>query len=259
MNVEDRQVLSGLFERTRAAASNPRDAEAEAFIAQNVQAQPHAPYVLAQAVLVQEQALQAAAAKIEELEAKSRELEERLKAGATSFLGGIGAPSLASGARASVPSSVPQTNSGNAPSSGSAPSSGNAWGRTSVPNVQAAQVQPQAPAPAAAPAQAMASNSGGFLKGALSTAAGVAGGVLLANSISSLFSGHNNASTSAFGSGFGAPSNANTDSVLDHKPESQPQLTPAAYTEPERQVDYTNQVEDTNYGWSAGDDDMTEA
>jgi hypothetical protein len=259
MNVEDRQVLSGLFERTRAAASNPRDAEAEAFIAQNVQAQPHAPYVLAQAVLVQEQALQAAAAKIEELEAKSRELEERLKAGATSFLGGIGAPSLASGARASVPSSVPQTNSGNAPSSG------NAWGRTSVPNVQSAQAQP--PAPAAAPAPAMASNSGGFLKGALSTAAGVAGGVLLANSISSLFSGHHNASTSAFGSGFGAPSNANTDSVLDHKPEPQPQsqsqpqpqLTPAAYSEPEPQVDYTNHVEDTNYGWSAGDDDMTEA
>ncbi len=265
MNVEDRQVLSGLFERTRAAASNPRDAEAEAFIAQNVQAQPHAPYVLAQAVLVQEQALQAAAAKIEELEAKSRELEERLKAGATSFLGGIGAPSLASGARGSVPSSVPQTNSGSAPSSGSA------WGRTSVSNVPPVQaqmqpqVQPQAPAPAAAPAPAMASNSGGFLKGALSTAAGVAGGVLLANSISSLFSGHNNASTSAFGSGFGAPSNANTDSVLDHKPEPQPQsqpqpqLTPAAYSEPEPQVDYTNQVDDTNYGWSAGDDDMTEA
>ena len=221
MNVEDRQVLSGLFERTRAAASNPRDAEAEAFIAQNVQAQPHAPYVLAQAVLVQEQALQAAAAKIEELEAKSRELEERLKAGATSFLGGIGAPSLASGARGSVPSSVPQTNSGSAPSSGSA------WGRTSVSNVPPvqAQMQPQVQpqAPAAAPAPAMASNSGGFLKGALSTAAGVAGGVLLANSISSLFSGHNNASTSAFGSGFGAPSNANTDSVLDHKPEPQPQ------------------------------------
>ena len=263
MNVEDRQVLSGLFERTRAAASNPRDAEAEAFIAQNVQAQPHAPYVLAQAVLVQEQALQAAAAKIEELEAKSRELEERLKAGATSFLGGIGAPSLASGARGSVPSSVPQTNSGSAPSSGSA------WGRTSVSNVPPvqAQMQPQVQpqAPAAAPAPAMASNSGGFLKGALSTAAGVAGGVLLANSMSSLFSGHNNASTSAFGSGFGAPSNANTDSVLDHKPEPQPQsqpqpqLTPAAYSEPEPQVDYTNQVDDTNYGWSAGDDDMTEA
>ena len=235
MNVEDRQILSGLFERTRAAASNPRDAEAEAFIAQNVQAQPHAPYVLAQAVLVQEQALQAAAAKIEELEAKCREQEERLKAGATSFLGGIAAPSIATGARASVPSSVPQTNSGNA------------WGRTSVPSVQSAQ----APAPVPTPAQAQAANSGGFLKGALSTAAGVAGGVLLANSISSLFSGHNNhASQSAFGSGFGAPSNANTESVLDHKPE--PQLTPASYTEPEPQVD------DTNYGWSSGDD-MTEA
>jgi hypothetical protein len=233
MNSDERQILSSLFERTRAASANPRDAEAEAFIAQNVQAQPHAPYVLAQAVLVQEQALQAAAAKIEELEAKNHELEDRLKAGASSFLGGVASPFAANGTRASVP-----------PVPAPAANTGSAWGRTSVPSVP--QAMTPAPMQSAAPAQA--ANSGGFLKGALSTAAGVAGGVLLANSISSLFSGHNN--SSAFGSGFGGPAITNHDSPFDHKPD--PQLTPASYTEP--------QVDSDSYGngWSS-DDDMTEA
>jgi uncharacterized protein len=58
MTNEERQMLAGLFERIGSTAPNPRDAQAEAFIDDAVRAQPHAPYVLAQTVLVQQQALE---------------------------------------------------------------------------------------------------------------------------------------------------------------------------------------------------------
>ena len=52
MSPEERQVLVELFQRTNAAASQPRDKDAEAFIAEAVRLQPYAPYLLAQAVLL---------------------------------------------------------------------------------------------------------------------------------------------------------------------------------------------------------------
>ena len=61
MTPQERQVLADLFERIRSAAAAPRDAEAEAFIAEAVRAQPYAPYLLAQTALVQQHALDAAA------------------------------------------------------------------------------------------------------------------------------------------------------------------------------------------------------
>ena len=72
MTPQERQVLADLFERIRSAAADPRDAEAEAFIAEAVRAQPYAPYVLAQTALVQQHALDAAAQRIQELEAQGR-------------------------------------------------------------------------------------------------------------------------------------------------------------------------------------------
>ena len=60
MSPEERQVLVELFQRTNAAASQPRDRDAEAFIAEAVRLQPYAPYLLAQAVLLQEQAMKQA-------------------------------------------------------------------------------------------------------------------------------------------------------------------------------------------------------
>ncbi len=53
MSPEERQLLIGLFDRVRGAAANPRDREAEALIDDAVRAQPYAPYLLAQTVLVQ--------------------------------------------------------------------------------------------------------------------------------------------------------------------------------------------------------------
>ena len=69
MTPEERQMLGGLFQRVNAAAAAQRDREAEAFINDAVRAAPYAPYVLAQTVLVQQQALEAAASRISQLEA----------------------------------------------------------------------------------------------------------------------------------------------------------------------------------------------
>lgn len=112
MTPDERQLLAGLFERTRSAAGNYRDPEAESFIADRTREQPYATYLLAQTVLVQEHALQAANEQLQQLTARVHELEQRPAptAAGGSFLGGAsgslvgGAPSSA----ASVPrSSVP--------------------------------------------------------------------------------------------------------------------------------------------------------
>src|SRR6202011_4775717 len=69
MTPEERQMLAGLFERVASTAATPRDPQAEAFIDDAVRANPHAPYVLAQTVLVQQQALENASRRLAELEA----------------------------------------------------------------------------------------------------------------------------------------------------------------------------------------------
>jgi len=181
MTPEERQLLAGLFDRTRAASEAPRDKEAEALISEALRDQPHATYLLAQAVIVQDQALGAANERLQQLEARVRELEAAQSSGSGSFLGG-----LFGGGRSatSVPSAgVPQTTT-------AVPQSGSIWGRqqNGQPAVQQGQGYQQ---PMQAPAQ-----GGSFLSGALSTAAGVAGGMLLANSISNLFSNHSHGSNS---------------------------------------------------------------
>jgi len=193
MSPEERQLLTGLFDRTRSAAGAPRDSEAETLIADQVRSQPYIPYLLAQAVIVQEQALKAANDKLQELQAKVQELEQhqpgRPPAPAGSgFLSGLGSLFGAS--------SDPQR--------GPAPGAPGPWGQPAQGYGQPNYAQPpqsQSPWGPAAP------QAGGFLKGALGAAAGVAGGVLLADSIRGLFGGHNNGLGigSGFGGGFGQP------------------------------------------------------
>lgn len=87
MDHNDKAAIDGLFDRLHQAeaAAGPRDAEAEAHIRETLARQPAAPYYMAQAVLVQEQALNALNARVEELE---RELANR-PAGGGGFLGGL--------------------------------------------------------------------------------------------------------------------------------------------------------------------------
>ena len=70
MNPHERQIIDDLFDKLRDAEqqSGPREPIAEAHIRSRVQQQPGAPYYMAQTILMQEQALQTAQARIAELE-----------------------------------------------------------------------------------------------------------------------------------------------------------------------------------------------
>ena len=71
MQQQERDLISGLFDRLKPFETQPRDREAEQFINGFATQQPAAPYLLVQTVLVQEQALKAAQERIAELEAKT--------------------------------------------------------------------------------------------------------------------------------------------------------------------------------------------
>lgn len=139
MQPEERDLIADLFGRLKQFEGQPRDPEAERLISGAVNAQPSTPYLLVQTVLVQEQALKGAQARIAELEAK---------------LAAAAAP--------------PPSFLGSAPRIGP-------WG--SAPTAAAPPAQPAAAPPQ--PFQAAAPAGGGFLRQAMMTAAGVAGGALL--------------------------------------------------------------------------------
>jgi len=204
MSPEERQLLASLFDRVRTTGSAQRDADAEAFINQSVREQPYAPYFLAQAVLIQEQGMKAAADRIQQLEARVHELEQQgadnhPQAQSGGFLGGLG--SLFGGQQ--------QPQRGPAPQAGYPQQQGRLYDdyarNAPQPGPWGGQQQPTGPwsQQAAAP-----SAGGSFLRGALGTAAGVAGGVMLAESLSSLFSPHLGGTGGGLGGLFGGTANA---------------------------------------------------
>ena len=208
MSPEERQLLASLFDRVRSASGTQRDADAETFINQSVHDQPYAPYFLAQAVIMQEQGMKAAADRIQQLEARVHELEQQgtdnnhSQAQSGGFLGGLG--SLFGGGQQQQRAPAPQAGY---PQQQGRTYDDYARNAQPQPGPWGGQQQPSGPwSQQAAPASA----GGGFLRGALGTAAGVAGGVMLAESLSSLFSPHlggtggglfgGNAGSSLFGS-----------------------------------------------------------
>ncbi|MBX9588117.1 MAG: DUF2076 domain-containing protein [Hyphomonadaceae bacterium] len=172
MTPEERQLITGLFDRMRTYGAPEKDREAEAIIGEAVRRMPDAPYMLVQSVLVQEHALQEAGNRIRDLEEQVRGLQQRAgqaqAPGSGSFLGGL----LGGGRPVSQPGagSVPPIGSRAAPSA--------AEQDQQRPWSQSPQ-QPQAGAPA----------GGGFLRSAMATAAGVAGGMLAAGAIRDLLGG----------------------------------------------------------------------
>jgi hypothetical protein len=178
MTPEERQLLGGLFQRVALTAQTPRDAEAEAFINEAVRVQPHAPYALAQTVLVQQQTLEAAAKRIQELEAQAQ--GQGAPQQETSFLGNLGRSLFGGGA------SAPPRNSYDASAYARGPANAPQPPQPYAPQ-QGYAPPPPAPGPWGSPP---ASCGGGFLQTALTTAAGVAGGVLVADSMRNLFGGH---------------------------------------------------------------------
>lgn len=271
MTPQERELLEGLFERIRTVSGGPRDAEAEAFIAQAVRATPTAPYLLSQTVIVQEEALKAAAARIEELQAQVDEANRRASEPPPSFLGGIGkslfgetdatrargsVPSVGSGRGADAPSGARWTQQGQPvdqqPTYGGqpmgAPGGMNAGGMGAGMGAGGMGAGPGAGQPGA---MGQAAGGGSFLKGAMGAAAGVAGGMLLANSLSGLFKQNN-----PLGIAGGGADKAGEKSALDDKGAGESgwgskrdeQATPASHTEEDDGDD------EDDGGWDDGDD-----
>jgi len=69
MTPQEQELINGLFERLNQLEAQPRDPEAERLIAQGLSRAPHAIYALVQTVLVQDEALKLANARIEQLQA----------------------------------------------------------------------------------------------------------------------------------------------------------------------------------------------
>src|ERR1700674_2223776 len=69
MTPQERELVAELFDRLVALESAPREPDAERIIAEGLRRAPHAIYPLVQTVLVQDEALKAADARIRELEA----------------------------------------------------------------------------------------------------------------------------------------------------------------------------------------------
>ncbi|MBM1169859.1 DUF2076 domain-containing protein [Microvirga arabica] len=175
MNDQERQVISDIFRRLEQVANQPRDPEAERFIADKLREQPYAPYAMAQAVYVQEQALAKLQAENEHLRAELDQASRRPQAGG--FLSSIfGGGSRPPGPAYNTP-----------PARQASP-----WGQPQR-HPQQPYGAPQGGTPGPWGGGMMQrGGGGGFLGTALSTAAGVAGGMMIANALTSAFSGENN-------------------------------------------------------------------
>jgi Uncharacterized protein conserved in bacteria len=165
MQSEEQRLIDGLFSRLKnaEAQSAPRDANAEGVIAQHIQAQPAAPYYMAQTILIQEAAIKQLNEQIQTLNQQVAELQSS-KQSSGGFLAGLfGGTQTASRVNDPIPGAQNYGRPGVAPQAGYA----------------APQSQNYAPG----------RSGGGFMAGALQTAAGVAGGVVLGNMLMNMFSG----------------------------------------------------------------------
>ena len=179
MTPQERELVAELFDRLVALESAPREPDAERIIAEGLRRAPHAIYPLVQTVLVQDEALKAADARIRELEAAAGgQATDQGRGERGGFLDGMRGSVIG---RREAPR----------------------WG--SVPTVQPAAA-PGGPAGAGAPMQPMppmapSAFGGGssFLGTAAAAAAGMVGGSLLLGGIRSMLGGHQQgAATGAF-------------------------------------------------------------
>lgn len=193
MTPQERDVIAGIFDRLKQAANQPRDPEAENFIAERLREQPYAPYAMAQAVYVQEQAVANLHQQVESLQAQLREAQTRASEPAQPQAGGFLSGIFGGGSvprTGSVPPVPPRTDA-------AAPSS--AW--NTQPQAQGApgQAMPMQaqPGPWSNQPQQQPSRGGGFMASALTTAAGVAGGLMLGNVLTNAFGGSKPAAQAA--------------------------------------------------------------
>ena len=248
MSPEERQMLADLFERIRANAAAPRDPQAESFINDAVRQQPYAPYILAQTVLVQQQALEAAARHISELEAQTRASASTQE---TSFLGSLGR-SLFGGGAAPPPPPQPQRPSGY-------DASGYQRSAPQAPPSYAPPPPAYAPPPQAGPwGAAAAPPGGGFLSGALKTAAGVAGGVVLGNALENMIGGHGGGLFGGGGSGLlGGAGAGETVNNFYEAPDAAGQHAEDVLQDQDQDQDDAQDAQDASYDDGGGSDNSS--
>ncbi len=169
MTPQESALVEDLFDRLATLEAEPRDADAERLIANAGRRAPHALYALVQTVLVQDEALKRADARITELQA----LTEGVQPPEPEQRGFLDSMREAFGGNARQPAQQ----YGSVPGVRAAPQS---------PSQQQAQ-PPYAPQPGS-PASPVGGGSS-FLGTAASAAAGVIGGAMLADGIRSMF-GH---------------------------------------------------------------------
>ena len=215
MTPEERNLVIELFDRLAALEDAQRDPDAERLIRDGLRQAPNAPYALVQTVLVQDEALKRADARIRELEGAGEPPPRD-----TSFLGGVRDSLL--GRRGSVPSVRPdEAGQGSSQGSSQGMSQGMspAWNTGSpVPRGltegyaagPAQQGYPAGPAQQGYPAgqgpapmgQGMG-QGGSFLGTAAAAAAGVIGGSMLLGGIRSMMGGHQGSARAAYEPGAG--------------------------------------------------------
>ena len=235
MTPDERQMLMDLFDRMRAHGPIEKDRDAEQLIWNEVRQIPDSAYMLVQSVLVQEEALKAANARVEELEEQVRQMQSAGR-GASDGGGFLRRGGSASAGQSANPWGSAARDRDDEPSRPASPwaNSGRSGSRTVPPQ----QVPPM---PQSQP-QAQQRSGGGFLKSAMATAAGVAGGMILMDSIKNMM-GMGNGSAQA---GENGDLGSNDPSANDVTPASQDfgNNDPGSFTE----------TSDGGWGDSGGDD-----
>jgi len=176
MTPQERELITKLFDRLAALESAPRDPDAEGAIQEGLARAPHASYPLVQTVLVQDEALKAANAKIEELQAQLGEPEPEQQR-PPGFLDTM-RDSLFGRREATPPhaGSVPSVRPGGSP-----------W--ANAPGYRDEGYRDQGPAPMMG-GPGYGGGGGSFLGTAAASAAGMIGGSLLLGGIRNMLGGH---------------------------------------------------------------------
>jgi hypothetical protein len=192
MTPQERQLIGELFDRLASLENGPRDPDAEAMIREGFRRAPNAAYSLVQTVLVQDEALKAANAHIQEYE-RANGTPQRPEP-TRGFLDSMRESIFG---RDEPRGSVPRVPQGGAP----AGQPGGPWGQGGgQPGYQQGGYQQGYPGGAPMQQAPMGMGGGGgssFLGTAAAAAAGVIGGSLLMGGIRSAMGGHQSSSPAA--------------------------------------------------------------
>jgi uncharacterized protein len=182
MTPQERQLINELFTRLASLEASPRDADAEAMMREGLRRAPNAVYSLVQTVLVQDEALKAANAHIQEYEqANGTPRQEDHPRG---FLDSMRESIFG---REEPRGSVPRVPPAGAPAARPDPWGQNAGQPMGQPGYQQPGYQQQAPMQ---PQYQGGGGGGSFLGTAAAAAAGMIGGSLLMGGIRSAMGGH---------------------------------------------------------------------